>query len=157
MLPDDDFELDDGFLNIFRSDDSDGDLGWNFWIGDDDRDDGFDWLGGTNDEPTMAKDLNNLKTVPNIAEELNLIKDDDIVEDIDRVLDSMYFNIKSWLHAVNAGGRKNGKAKKQLKRLDNVVNAVNNKISSEFLHLPVQEQNLLNSASLMKKHFDDKK
>lgn len=145
FFPNDDFEFDD-MWDIFENDGSDS--SWGFLVGDDsgESDESFDSLDfnregsfklraktKTGEEGPIVNNLNNMKDIPFEPDQLPMVKNEKIFENIDRALDKMYFDSKSWLHVVDDSRVVDKRTINQLKKFDRLLNTVYSKISDQFL------------------------
>ncbi|KAH3726933.1 hypothetical protein DPMN_052810 [Dreissena polymorpha] len=88
------------------------------------------------DQPKKLKEIPQLPLKPNV-EDMKPIPHKDtkaIIEHIDRDLDTMYFNTKSWLSALGNGEEMNARAINKLQKLDKFMDNVSSRIS-KFLTL----------------------
>ncbi|KAH3881086.1 hypothetical protein DPMN_005010 [Dreissena polymorpha] len=154
---------DEDFWKQFdKENDHVGDDDWKFWLNEDSADADHWWkdiIGHTgfqgemlmdkpaaagsllapmmaDDQPKKLKDIPQLPLKPNV-EDMKPIPHKDtkaIIEHIDRDLDTMYFNTKSWLSALGNGEEMNARAINKLQKLDKFMDNVSSRIS-KFLTL----------------------
>ncbi|XP_052806431.1 mucin-5AC-like [Mya arenaria] len=140
---------DDFWTDLFADDD---DSSWNFWLHNGKAEDRFWWdsmvgdvLSNTIQEPTVMNisseklkeipraQLPNLGMVQKIEAPVSIMEARRLHADIERDLDIMYFNTKSWLGAFAAAQDLKQKDLRKLKILDRLINGMNDKLSRQFL------------------------